>query len=83
MADYTPAQQGVLNLHLGCLGPPEPVLYLRTLSGDWRKFESTGNHVTTKTIEGAGSEQVLEAIDRADALSNHAGIVWGEKDTEQ
>lgn len=81
MADYTPAQQGTLNLHLGCLGPPEPVLYLKTLAGDWRKFESTGNHVTTKTIEGP--DEVVEAIDRADALSNHAGIVWGEKETDQ
>ena len=42
-----------------------------------------GGYSLTRPPEEVSVLEVIEAIDRADALSSHAGIVWGEQETEQ
>ena len=84
-AEYTAAQLGSLNCQQRYpygASPPHSSLYLKKQCGDWMRYCATGGSISTGLVEATNSV-LVDLLEQHDALSNHAGIVWGEPEGTQ
>jgi len=81
-AHYTPAQQGALDCqqqYPSGSQPPHATLYLKCVySGDWMRYTATGGSCSTGLVDPANDMAEIDLLEQQDALSGHAGIVWGD-----
>jgi len=84
-AEYTAAQLGSLNCQqrypYGSL-PPHSSLYLKKRNGDWMRYCATGGSISTGLVASTNTV-LVDLLEQQNALSNHAGIVWGEPEGAQ